>query len=319
MQMQGSGWKKRGGREGGKEETPALVEGSKIKVAYLVHFVEEMDEKRNCIMITIKTIHDYEYLPFNNNCYVFRGQSKECLCLLPGAYRQNDVKNRGPKIEIEWVQQFIHHLLESGYHTFPGDLDEYKIFTTSSCVFPTYDLLPYLAVAQHYASDSVFHCLKTSLLDITYNLDIAAYFAVNQDCKDAGKIFVFDKSSIKPPYKIFEPHLDKRQEARMIVQDGAFIYREQEYENEEMHRYKKYEPFDDTVFETVIVPSVLKEELREHLQKKLFDSILLPKLILGPRTVPTPSTGERNDEEIMKLYKPQIDAAKNEGNRHKNY
>ena len=272
-------------------------------------------------MITIKTIHDYEYLPFINSCYIFRGQSKECYDLLPGAYRaENNVKNLGPKIEIEWVQQFIHHLWERGYHTFPSDLNEYNIFTTSSCVFPTYEMLPYLAVAQHYAPDSEFHGLKTSLLDITYNLDIATYFAVNQHYEDNGKIFVFDKSSINLPYQIFEPHLDKRQEARMIVQDGAFIYREQKYESEaEMYRYKKHEPFDDIVFDTVIIPSVLKEELREHLRKKLFDSLLLPRLILGQRTVFMPTIGIRNNEEIMKLYKQQIDEAANEGNRHKKY
>jgi hypothetical protein len=272
-------------------------------------------------MIIIKTIHDYEYLQFNNNSYVFRGQSKECFHLLPGAYRpENNVKNLGPKIEIDWVQQFIHHLWERGYHTFPSDLNEYNIFTTSSCVFPTDEMLPYLATAQHYAPDSEFHDLKTSLLDITYNLDIAAYFAVNQHYEDNGKIFVFDKLSIKPPYQIFEPHLDKRQAARMIVQDGAFIYRKQEYESEvEMYSYKKYEPFDDIVFDTITITSGLKEELREHLREKLFDSLLLPRLILGQRTVFMPSTGERNHEEIMKLYKPQIDEATNEGNRHKNY
>ena len=272
-------------------------------------------------MRTIKTIHDYEDLSFINNCYVFRGQSKECLHLLPGAYRpENYVKNLGPKFEIEHVQQFIHHLWERGYHTFPGDLVEYNIFTTSSRVFPTYEILPYLAVAQHYAFDSEFYKLKTSLLDFTYNLDIAAYFAVNQFYECNGKIFVIEKSSINRPYQIYEPHLDKRQEARMIVQDGAFIYMLQEYENEaEMYSYKKHEPFDDIVFDEIIIPSVLKEKLREYLRGKLFDNLLSPRLILGQRTVFMQSTGERNYEEIINVYKPQIDEATNDGNRHKKY
>jgi len=272
-------------------------------------------------MITIKTIHDYEYLPFTDELYIFRGQSKECYPLLPGAYRcKNEPKNRGPKFEINWVQQFIQHLWQRGYHTFPDDLNEYNIFTTSSRIYPTEEMLPYLAVAQHYAEDSEFHCLTTSLLDVTYSLDIATYFAVNKNPECNGKIFIFEKNKIALPYNIYEPNLDIRKEARMIVQKGAFIYRKQEYENEgEMWQYKDYQPFNDIISETIIIPSILKDELKEHLRIKLFDKVLLPKLILGPMKPDLSSFGEKSINEIMVIHKIDIDRCEKVGNNHSIY
>jgi len=78
-------------------------------------------------------------------------------------------------------------------------------------VFPSNRLRPYLALAQHYAGGSngsyEFRSLKTSLLDVTYGLDIAAYFAVSTDNKNNGKIFIFDPEKIKKPYVFYEPHI----------------------------------------------------------------------------------------------------------------
>jgi len=272
-------------------------------------------------IITIKTIHDYEYLPFIGNDYLFRGHSKESYILLPGAYRvENTMKIIGPKFEIYCVQQFIQHLWQRGYHTFPEDINEFNIFSTNSCVFPTDDMLPYLAIAQHYACDSEYYWLTTSLLDVSYSLDIATYFAVNQHPKCNGKIFIFDKNQITLPYKIYEPNYDKRKEARMVVQKGAFIYRKQEYAYEgEMFQYKEYQSFDDIVLETIIIPNTLKEELKEHLRIKLFDKFLLPKLILGPMTVYMPSIGNRIYDELIILYKSEIDRANKSGNGHSVY
>ena len=272
-------------------------------------------------MRTVKTIHDYEHLDLTDENFIFRGQANDSYELLPGTYRpENDVKIQGPKLEIDCIRSFIYHLWERGYHTFPEDINAYNIFTTSSCVFPTDDMLPYMAVAQHYVCDSEYYWLTTSLLDITYSLDIAAYFAINADFEHDGKIFVFNKSTIKPPYMVYEPHLSKRKEARMIVQNGAFIYRQQEYQSEgEMFSYRDLKSFDDIVEETIIIPSFFKEELRDHLRKKLFDNILLPKLILGPITVYMPSTGKRIYDELLMLHKQEIDRAQNAGNRHSNY
>jgi len=271
--------------------------------------------------LTIKTIHDYEYLPFGDNNYIFRGHSKENYILLPGTYRsENNLNISGPKLEINYVQQFIHHLWQRGYHTFPSDLKEFNIFSTTSRIFPTNDMLPYLAIAQHYACDSEYKWLTTSLLDVSYSLDIAAYFAVNKYFECNGKIFIFDKNKIALPYKIYEPNLDKRKEARMIVQKGAFIYREQEYASDgEMYQYKEYQPFDDIVSETIIIPNTLKEELKEHLRIKLFDKVLLPKLILGPMIPDMSYTGIKSLEEVRELHKHDIDMCKNAGDGHSIY
>jgi len=269
---------------------------------------------------TIKTIHDYECLSFDDE-HVFRGESKDCYSLLPSAYRNNScLKNDGPKLEIMCVQGFIHHLWQRGYHTFPNDWNEINILTISSKVFPTEDMLPYMALAQHYASDSQFFWLKTSLLDVTYSLDIAAYFAVKSNYEHNGKIYVLNKTAIKPLYGIYEPHMDTRKEARMIVQHGALVYRKQEYESVgEMYRYKNCKPFDDIVAETIIIPDILKEELKEYLRKKLFDSVILPKMILGPMTPDMSSVGIKSFEEIRNLHIADIEIAENAGNRHSNY
>lgn len=272
---------------------------------------------------TIKTIHDYEYLSFDDN-NVFRGQSNEYYSLLPSAYRDTScIKDYGPKLEIECVQRFIQHLFQKGYHSLPGNwIHEDNIFTTSLRIFPTEDMLPYLALAQHYASDSnEFHWLKTSLLDVTYALDIAAYFAVKDDCDCNGKVFVLKKSTVQsPPYGLFEPHMAILHEARMVVQNGALIYKKQEYQSEgEMFRYKESKPFDDIILGTIIIPNTLKEELKEHLRIKLFDSLLLPKLILRQMTPDMLSFGIKTFEEIRSLHKADIDRAEKAGNRHSDY
>jgi hypothetical protein len=271
--------------------------------------------------LTIKTIHDYEYLPFVGNNYIFRGHSKECYHLLPGAYRpENTIKILGPKFEIDCIQQFIQHLRQRGYHTFPDDINEFNTFSTTSRVFPTDDMLPYLAIAQHYACDSEYKWLKTSLLDVSYSLDIATYFAVNKSFEFNGKIFIFDKDKITLPYKIYEPNLDKRKEARMIVQNGAFIYRKQEYAFEgEMFQYKEFQPFDDIVLDTIIITNTLKKELKKHLRIKLFDKVLLPKLILGPMLPDMSYTGIKSFEEVRELHKHDIEMCKNAGDKHSIY
>ena len=119
---------------------------------------------------------------------------------------------------------------------------------------------------------------------------------------------------------IYEPHLDKHKEARMIVQNGALVYRKQEYENEgEMFHYKNSKPFDNIVVDTIKIPSTLKEDLIEHLRKKLFDRILLPKLILGQMTVYMTSIGKRSHEDMLIWYKNEIEKANIVGKRHNNY
>jgi hypothetical protein len=272
-------------------------------------------------ILTIKTTYDYEHLPFVGNDYIFRGHSKESYLFLPGSYRStNNTKNLGPQFEIMRVQLFIHHLRQRGYHTFSSDFNEFNIFTTSSRVFPTHEMLPYFAVAQHYAGDSEYYWLTTSLLDVTYSLDIATYFAVKQHSECNGKIFIIDKNKITLPYEIYEPNLDIRKEARMVVQNGAFIYRKQEYESEgEMYSYKDCQPFDDIVSDTLIIPSNLKDEIKEHLRIKLFDKVLIPKLILGPMKPDMSSIGKRNYDEMLILHKAEIERCKNAGNRHSNY
>ena len=151
-------------------------------------------------------------------------------------------------------------------------------------------------------------------------MDIATYFAVKQHPESNGKIFVFEKNKITLPYEIYEPSLVIQKEARMIVQSGAFIYRKQEYESEgKMFLYKEYQPFDDIISETIIIPSTLKEELKEHLRIKLFDKVLLPKLILGPMTPDMSSTGNKLYDELLNLHKTEIDRCKNAGNKHSEY
>ena len=278
-------------------------------------------------MIKIKTIHDYEYLPFVDDRLLFRGQSKECYRLLPGAYRSNDdPKNKvldfTPKIEINSIERFIYHLLERGYSFKPKE-NLQEIFNSFSPIFPGDDILPYMALAQHYASDSEFHWLRTSLLDVSYSLDIATYFAVNKDFECNGKIYVFNKDQVneKPPYKVFELYSGMQNEARMVVQNGAFIYRQQIYDNySEMPRYNDFTPFDDNiVLDTIIIPRLLKEDLKEHLRRKLFDNLILPKLLLGKMTLSMPSFGNRSNEELLKIHKPAIDMAENASDIHSCY
>ena len=236
----------------------------------------------------IKTIQDYE-----NLCkqYVFRGQSNKNLPLLPSAYR-SDSSVKCPAIEKEAVDRFIRHLQENGYHSFPCELIQFDFLTKRTEIFPTEEILHYWALAQHYAFDSQFPWLKTSLLDVTHNMDIAAYFAVEKKEEEMldGGIFIFDPSTIKEPYKYYEPHGGSRMEARLVIQDCAFIYREQICEHmDEYPPYKNKEPFNDIVKETIIIPSQLKPQLKDHLQKKLFNLFMYPKLILG-RITPNMAT-----------------------------
>jgi hypothetical protein len=184
----------------------------------------------------INTIQDYE-----NLCkqYLFRGQSDKDWSLIPSAYRpESSVKC--PAIEKEAVDRFIRHLQENGKRNFPFDLIQFDFLTRPDEIFPTEKMLPYWALAQHYAFDSQFYWLKTSLLDVTHNLDIAAYFAVEKEKAADGKIFVFDPSTIKEPYKYYEPPGDSMLEARLVIQECAFIYRVQICEHaSEYEPYKK--------------------------------------------------------------------------------
>ncbi|GAB6390843.1 MAG: FRG domain-containing protein [Treponematales bacterium] len=143
----------------------------------------------------IHTIQDYENI--DRRQYLFRGQSNKDWQLLPGVYR--DCSINSPALEKEVVNRFIRHLMENGYKLFPTGTNLIDILTkpeadvfAESPIFPHEELLPYLALAQHYAFDSQFAWLKTSLLDVTHNLDIAAYFAVESGGGVDGKIFVFD-------------------------------------------------------------------------------------------------------------------------------
>jgi hypothetical protein len=260
----------------------------------------------------IKTIQDYK-----NICrqYVFRGQSNKDWSLLPSAYRP-DSSVKCPAIEKESVDRFIRHLQENGYRDFPRDLIQFDFLTKPTEIFPTEEIRPYLALAQHYAFDSQFHWLKTSLLDVTHNLDIAAYFAIEEKKEEAsdGKIFVFDPSIIKEPYKYYEPPGGSRLEARLVIQECAFIYRVQICE----HASEK-ESFDDIVIDTIIILSELKPQLKEYLQKKLFELFMYPRLILG-QVIPNLATaGYHSVEELKKINKPAVDRAEGLGDKHTDY
>jgi hypothetical protein len=267
----------------------------------------------------IKTMHDYENL---YRQYVFRGQSNKDWCLLPSAYRDGSTITM-PAIEKNSVDQFIQHLQENGYCTFPPELSRFDFLTKSAKVFPAEEVLPYWALAQHYASDSHLSCVKTSLLDVTHNLDIAAYFAVEKETEKTadGKIFVFDPSAIKEPYKLYEPPGGSLIEARLVVQAGAFIYREQicEYEAEEKSPYKNKKPFDDIVKDRIIIPSDLKPILKEFLQKKLCDLLISPRLIMGRVTPNLATAGRHSFEELQQLNTPVVTRAERLGDKHSDY
>jgi hypothetical protein len=268
----------------------------------------------------IKTIHDY-----NNLCkqkqYVFRGQSNKDWSLLPRTYRCDSNINC-PAIEKESVDRFIRHLQENGYRGFTGELNQFDFLTRRTEIFPTEETLPYLALAQHYAFDSQFPWLRTSLLDVTHNLDIAAYFAVEENKENAsdGKIFVFDSSTIKEPYKYYEPLGCFRLEARLIIQECAFIYRIHKCEHmDEYQPYKNKTPFDDIVIDTIIISKELKPQLKDHLQKKLFELFMYPRLILGQVTPNLATAGFHSYEELKKLNAPAVNRAEKLGDKHYNY
>lgn len=266
----------------------------------------------------IKTIEDYK-----NLCrqYIFRGQSNKDWPLLPSAYRC-DSNVKCPAIEKESVDRFIRHLQENGYYSFPRELIQFDFLTKRAEFFPTEEILPYWAIAQHYAFDSQFSWLKTSLLDVTHNLDIAAYFAVEKRTEEAadGKIFIFDPSTIKEPYKYYEPPCCSRLEARLVIQESAFIYRVQTCEHmDEYPSYKNKESFNDIVKDTIIIPSKLKLQLKDFLQKKLFEMFMYPRLILGPVTPNLATAGCYSYEELKKLNAPAVDRAEKLGDKHSDY
>ncbi|MDR1230624.1 MAG: FRG domain-containing protein [Spirochaetaceae bacterium] len=274
-------------------------------------------------MMIIETIKDYEKLRTKNACgqYVFRGHADKDWDLLPTAYRC------GSNIECPWyekepVSRFIQHLQENGYRDFPSELNQVDFLTKATAVFPAEELLPYLALAQHYAFDSQFHWIKTSLLDVTHNLDIAACFAVEDETKWTidGKFFVFDTSAMKEPYRFYEPLGGSRLEARLVVQDAAFIYRQQTVEHKDDHLpYKNREPFDDTVKDTIIIPGTLKPLLKEYLQKKLFELFLCPRLVLGQVKPNMATAGYRTYEELREIHRPAVERAEKLGNKHSDY
>ena len=271
-------------------------------------------------MKIIKSIHDYENLSFSKN-YVFRGQSNEDYYLLPGTYRNKEPKFSGPEMEKICLFEFFRHLRQSGYKEIMAGLKEFQALNTSSNIFPSNDILPYLALAQHYAFDSQFKWLKTSLLDITYNLDIAAYFAVEKG-QDNGKIFIIEISRIKHPYIIYDSRVDNKLMARMAVQDGAFLYREQNYEQTGIPNflYQNCKPFDDIIADEVVISNLLKENLRVYLQRKLFNNLLFPRLILNKMTPDLPYYGNNvSFEEFIKQNQTEIDRCENAGDKHSIY
>ena len=267
----------------------------------------------------IKTIQDYENLC--NPQYLFRGQSNKNWPLLPNAYR-SDSNINCPAIERESVDRFIRHLQENGYNDFPCNLNHFDFLTKPNKIFPTEELLPYWALAQHYAFDSQFHWLKTSLLDVTHNLDIAAYFAVEKKTEEStdGRIFIFDPSIIKEPYKYYEPLGGSRIEARLVIQDCGFIYRVQICEHaSECAPYKNKDCFNDIVKDTLIIPKELKPQLKEYLQKKLFDLFMYPRLILGRVTPNLATAGHHSFEELVNINKPSVERAERLGDKHSGY
>jgi len=270
--------------------------------------------------MVIRTIQDYENL-CGEKQYVFRGQANKKWPLLPRAYRCDSNVNC-PTNEKTLVDRFIMHLQENGYHGFSCELNQFDFLTRSAEIFPTDEMLPYWALAQHYAFDSQFPWLKTSLLDVTHNLDIAAYFAVEDITEEAsdGEIFAFDPSTIIEPYKYYEPSGGSRMEARLVVQDCAFIYRVQKCEHmDENSPYKNKEPFDDIVKDKITITSELKPQLKEYLQKKLIKLFMYPRLILGRVTPSLATAGLHTYEELKKINAPAVNRAEKLGDRHNGY
>ena len=272
----------------------------------------------------IKTIQDYKNLCnqyVSHGQYVFRGQSNEKWSPLPTAYRIcSNVKC--PSIEKAFVDRFIRHLQENGYHNFSCELNQFDFLTKPTEIFPTEEMLPYWAIAQHYAFDSYIPGVKTSLLDVTHNLDIAAYFAVEENTKEEanGKIFIFDTSTRKDPYNYYEPLGDSRIEARLVIQDCAFIYRVQTCEHASEHEpYKNKESFDDIVIDTITISKELKPQLKEHLRNKLFELFMYPRLILRQVTPSLATAGQHSFEELKEINKPAVDRAEKLGDIHSDY
>jgi len=265
----------------------------------------------------INSIHDYENI---SKRYVFRGQSKDWP-LLPSAYRSNSNVNC-IAVEKEAVNRFIKDLQENGHRDFSCELNQFDFLTKYTEIFPTEEILSYWALAQHYALDSQFYWLKTSILDVTHNLDIAAWFAVHDKKYENydGNIYVFDPSIIKEPYKYYLPPGGFRLAARLLVQDCAFIYRVQKYEHaSEYEPYKDKESFDDIVINIITIPCELKSQLKDYLQKKLFESLMFPRLILK-QVVPNLATaGSHSAEELKEINKPAVIRAENLGDKHDSY
>ena len=159
--------------------------------------------------IICESITEYEKIANSkewNNNYLFRGHSCENFKLLPKAYRIDSNFITNPEAEIFCIYDFILDIQRRGYDF--SDNGILNIFNTNSNYFPTDDMRKYMALAQHYAFDSKYHWIKTSLLDVTYNIDIAAYFAVSDKQYDSenANIIVISKSKVLTPYKIYEPH-----------------------------------------------------------------------------------------------------------------
>ena len=252
-------------------------------------------------MIKIKTINDYESLIFEKH-YAFRGECSDSFDLLPGTYRDKNDYYCGPKIEIICLFDFLQQLRQDGFKDSIAGVQETNIFTRHFQIFPEEDLLPYMALAQHYAYDSSKSWFKTSLLDITYCLDIATYFAVREGMNNS-KIYVFDTLKIKEkqPYKIYSPVVNDKLMARMAVQSGALLYREQNYEGGgDIYKYQNIEVFNDIVYEEIIIPSSLKANLKEYLHRKLFDFILFPRLVLGQKIPDMSCFGKMSIEDMWK-------------------
>ncbi|GAB6390844.1 MAG: hypothetical protein MdMp014T_0217 [Treponematales bacterium] len=107
-------------------------------------------------------------------------------------------------------------------------------------------------------------------------------------------------------------------EARLVVQCGAFLYREQDC-IDEYSPYKDKTPFDTISKDAIIIPFTLKSLLREYLQKKLFDLFVYPRLVLGKVTPDLATAGFHTYEELIELNRPAVDRAERLGNRHSDY
>ena len=107
----------------------------------------------------------------------------------------------------------------------------------------------------------------------------------------------------------------------MVVQDGAFLYRKQIYNHSASGAlyYQNKDPFDDVIDKIIFISSKIKHELKEYIQKKLFNTLLFPRLILRSTIPSKMSMGKFSFQNVLINNKSILDEHDYLGNRHSSY